>query len=374
MFKKLTFLFIILFFFSQKTYAISAKSAVLIDANTGRVLMEKNSGARLGMASTTKIMTAAVAIEKGNLDDIVTVSSKSAGIEGSSIYLKAGEKISLRDLLYGLMLNSGNDAGAAIAEHISGDTKSFADLMTSKAKDLGLLNTSFTNPHGLDDENHYTTAYDLAQITRYALEMPAFAEIVSTKVKTIYSTTNEGENVRTLSNHNKLLSQYKGADGVKTGFTKKCGRCLVSSATKDCLKLIAVTLSAPDDWNDHKQMMDSCFSLYKLKVPVKANGYARAVPLMGAETDKVFLHSLSDIMFAAKKDDKIKVVCNTPSFLTAPVYQGQSHGTVSVFLNGEEIKTVELVVSEDILAIAKRKIRNSYFYIIKELFNLFTRV
>lgn len=371
MFKQLTFLFAFLLFCNKQVHALSAKSAILIDANSGRVLMSENSDIRLGMASTTKIMTAVVALEKGRPDDIVTVSAAAAGIEGSSIYLKTGEKISLKDLLYGLMLNSGNDAGAAIAEHISGDTKTFANLMTQKAKELGLSNTSFTNPHGLDDEGHYTTAYDLAQITMYALDKPLFAEIVSTKVKTIYSVTDEGENIRTLSNHNKLLSQYKGTDGVKTGFTKKCGRCLVSSATKDCLKLIAVTLSAPDDWNDHKQMMDYGFSNYKLKKPVKANSYVRAVPLIGADFDKAFLYAQSEISFAAKKNDKIKVEYSTPGLIKAPVYQGQCHGRVSVILNGKEIKTVDLIALEDIPAIEKRRVKNSYFYILKELYNLF---
>ncbi len=353
-----------------KVCALSAKSAILIDAHTGRVLMSKDAEIRLGMASTTKIMTALVAIERGKLDDVVTVSNRASTTEGSSMYLKAGGKICLKDLLYGLMLNSGNDSSIAIAEHISGDVESFALLMTQKAKDLGLYNTSFTNPHGLDDIAHYTTAYDMAQITMHALNIPFFAEIVSTKVKTIYSQTPDGEFVRTLVNHNKMLSLYKGADGVKTGFTKKCGRCLVSSATKDGLKLIAVTLFAPDDWNDHSQMMDYGFSTYKLKHPIKAKDYIRAVPVIKAVTKKVFLYAQSDVMFAAKDDDKITIKYNVPDFIKAPVYQGQCHGTVSVYIGTKKVKTIDVIANEDIPVTQNIKFYDAYYVILKQLFDL----
>lgn len=371
MFKRLAVLLLLVLFCNTKAYALSAKSSILIDAHTGRVLMSQNSLQRLGMASTTKIMTALVAIETGRLDDIVAVSPKAAGMEGSSMYLKSGEKIRLHDLIYGLMLNSGNDAGAAIAEFIGGDVKGFADIMNQKAKNLGLKDTSFSNPHGLDDENHYTTAYDLAQITRHALEISAFAEIVSTKVKTIYTETDEGSYTRTLVNHNKMLSLYKGADGVKTGFTKKCGRCLVSSATKDGLKLIAVTLNAPDDWNDHSKMLDFGFSNYKWRCPVKTDDYMRTVPLIGAESDKVTLYAQSDVQLAMRSNDIVRIVYDVPNFLEAPIYEGQCLGRADVYLGSEKIKTIELIAKEDIMPTNKNKIKSSCLYLFKELYSLF---
>lgn len=194
---------------------VSAQYACLIDSLSGKVLYEKNAYARHSMASTTKIMTALVALENGNMDDVVTVSANAAGTEGSSIYLKAGEKITLQNLLYGLMLESGNDAAIAIAEHIGGSVERFAEMMNEKAASIGANNTQFKNPNGLDEEGHYTTAYDLALITREALRNKNFAEIVATKQKTIRNLDESFP--RSLSNHNKLLSLYSGCDGVKTG-------------------------------------------------------------------------------------------------------------------------------------------------------------
>ena len=198
-----------------KALGVSAQYACVMDSLTGRVLFEKNAYARHSMASTTKIMTALVALESGNTNDIVTVSANAAGTEGSSIYLKAGEKITLKDLLYGLMLESGNDAAIAVAEHIGGSVEGFAELMNQKAKAVGANQTQFKNPNGLDEDGHYTTAYDLALITRAALRNKDFAEIVATKRKTI--SNGEESYGRSLANHNKLLTIYKGCDGVKTG-------------------------------------------------------------------------------------------------------------------------------------------------------------
>ena len=223
--------------------ALSAGSYALIEAESGRLLCGSNENKKLPMASTTKIMTAVLAIENSNPDDIVTVSNNAANTEGSSIYLKPGEKISMRELLYGLMLESGNDAAVAIAEHISGTAQEFSAAMTDKARAIGALNTVFKNPNGLNEEGHYTTAKDLALITREALKNPLFAEIVATKSIRLSRST--------YTNHNKLLSMYGGITGVKTGFTKKCGRCLVSSCSRNGFSLIAVTLNDPDDWNDH---------------------------------------------------------------------------------------------------------------------------
>ena len=209
------------------------------------------------MASTTKIMTALVAIESSPLDKNVMISDMAIGTEGSSLYLKKGEIMSMSDLLMGLMLRSANDAAAAIAYEISGSIEAFADKMNEKAASIGVTDTHFTNPHGLDDENHYTTAADLAIITAEALKNDTFLEIVSTEKCIIKNFDGEA---RLLTNHNKLLSLYDGAIGVKTGFTKKSGRCLVGAAERDGMRLIAVTINAPDDWNDHEALFDFGFS------------------------------------------------------------------------------------------------------------------
>ena len=327
----------------QISYALSAQSAILIDGHTGRVLLEHNSYQRRGMASTTKIMTALVAIESGKLSDIVTVSNSAANVEGSSMWLKSGEKISVESLLFGLMLNSGNDAATALAEYIGGDVPKFAEMMTKKAKSLGLENTSFTNPHGLDNENHYTTAYDLAQITRYALSNKKFAEIVSSKKKIVEWEDNEWG--RSLRNHNKMLTMYQGADGVKTGFTKKCGRCLVSSATRDNLKLIAVTLNAPSDWHDHTGMLDFGFSKYNYKKVIGKGDYMKTLPVLNGVTDSISLYANADVELAItdKEENSIKTVYNIPENLVAPIEMGQKIGSVDVFLSDKLVARVDLI-------------------------------
>ncbi len=364
--KYLSVFLLCLFLWNVKAFALSAKSAVLIDAHNGRVLMAQDADRKMGMASTTKIMTALVAIESGRLEDLVTVSAKAAATEGSSMYLKGGEQLPMSALVYGLMLSSGNDAGVAIAEHISGDVDSFAALMNQKAQQLGLFDTNFTNPHGLDNEQHYTTAYDLAQLTRYCLQNPEFAKIVSTRSITVGS----GEGARTLVNHNKMLSMYKGADGVKTGFTKKCGRCLVSSATRDCLQLIAVTLDAPDDWNDHQQMFDYGFSQYKWQAPIKEGSYMRTVSLLGSDADKVSLYAASDAEIAYNKNDSVKLVYDIPNFVEAPVIKGQTLGRVSVYLSDELVKTIELVAGDDAAETKKNQLINNFKYLFTELIGL----
>jgi len=240
----------------KKDLAPGAQAAVLINAKTKKVLFSKNKDQRRLIASTTKIMTAIVAIEDGKLDDIVTIGPNAVGVEGSSVYLKLGDKIPLKSLLYGLMLRSGNDAAVAIAEYIGGSIDGFVFLMNQKAEQLGLKNTHFANPTGLHDFKNYSSAYDLAILTAYCLKNPVFAEIVRTKQITVPWT--EGT-TRSFANKNKLLHMYKWADGVKTGYTKKSGRTLVASATMDGIKLVAVTLSDPTDWKDMIRMFEYGF-------------------------------------------------------------------------------------------------------------------
>ena len=230
---------------SLPTPDVSAKSAILIEASTGEVIWSENPDQRLPMASTTKIMTALVAIESGDVKRTVSISPLAVGVEGSSVYLYANEKMTLEDLIYAMLLESANDAAAAIAIEVGGSIEGFADMMNERASSLGLSNTHFENPHGLDGETHYTTARELAIIAREAYSNEILKGIFSTYKKTI--PLNETEGVRLLINHNKLLKSYDGATGIKTGFTKKSGRCLVSAAERDGLEFIAVTLNAPND-------------------------------------------------------------------------------------------------------------------------------
>ncbi len=236
------------------SFCKDAGAAVLIDAKSGAVLYQKNAHKRLPMASTTKIMTALAVIEKSSLSDVVTVSSSAANTEGSSIYLEAGEKITVKDLLYGLLLESGNDAATALAEGVFGSAEECCNYINGRCHEMGLVNTSFSNPHGLDNDNHYTTAYELALITKYALKNDSFRQIVSTK-----SYVTEGVKKRYFSNHNRLLNSFDGAIGVKTGYTSKAGRCLVSAASRDGEEYIAVTLNDSLDWQNHKDMLTFAF-------------------------------------------------------------------------------------------------------------------
>ncbi|WP_334314208.1 D-alanyl-D-alanine carboxypeptidase family protein [Aneurinibacillus sp. Ricciae_BoGa-3] len=249
--------------------AISAQTAALIDVKSGRILASKDGGKRMRIASLTKIMTAIVAIEEGNIQDVVTTPPNAVGTEGSSIYLKNGERMKLEDLLYGLMLRSGNDAAVAIAQHVGGSMEGFVKLMNEKAEYIGMQSTHFMNPHGLDNPDHYSTAEDMAKLTAYALRNPEFQKIVSTQVKTI---SWEGESwARKLLNKNKMLRLYEGADGVKTGYTKLARRCLASSATRNGQQLAIVTLNAPNDWDDSMKWMDFGFASYPLTPIIRAN-------------------------------------------------------------------------------------------------------
>ena len=251
---------------------VSAHSAILMDGDTGQVLYEKNAQSKSLIASTTKIMTALVVLGDGDLDVVVTVPQEAVGIEGSSMYLKAGEELTVRQLLYGMMLSSGNDAAVALALHSAGSIKEFARRMNETAAALGLHDTSFANPNGLDSEGNYSTARDLARLTQAALHTPGFTEIVSAK------TCQFGEHY--LVNHNKLLWQYDGALGVKTGYTKKAGRILVGAAERNGRKLISVTINAPDDWQDHKRMLDFGFAQYQLREVVRAGEQVGEIPVI----------------------------------------------------------------------------------------------
>ncbi|MGM0852935.1 MAG: D-alanyl-D-alanine carboxypeptidase family protein [Bacillota bacterium] len=262
----LTLLFVVVSNEVQAAPSVSSQRAILMDQETGRILFEKDAHSQSRIASITKIMTAILAVESGMMDKEVTVSSNAAGTEGSSLYLKAGEKIKLEDLVYGLMLRSGNDAAVAIAESVGGSLDGFAYMMNEKANKIGMKNTHFSNPHGLDDhEDHYSTAYDMAVLTRYSMENEVYKEIAGTKVHTAPNPEEKWD--RKWKNKNRLLTElYKHSTGGKTGYTKRAKRTLVSTASKDGENLIAVTLNGPDDWNDHIGMFEYGFKQFDYKV------------------------------------------------------------------------------------------------------------
>ena len=345
----------------------TAKSAVLIEMQTGEIIYQKNAHERLPMASTTKIMTALCAIESGMLYDTVKIDDRAVGIEGSSIYLQKGESMKLIDLCYGLMLNSGNDSACAIAYKVSGSIEKFVELMNKKANELGLENTHFDNPSGLDGKTHYTTAYELAKLTRYALGNSIFAKIVSAKTAQIPN-TNKKYN-RFLKNHNKLLNMYEGCTGVKTGFTRKSGRCLVSSAQRDGMELICVTLSDPDDWNSHINMFNYGFKNFGLYTPIKKGSYLATVCAGDDLKNTVKLYAEDDADFLVKKGENssFKVVYNLDYKIKPPLKYGDICGNVEI-TSGGKTKVINAVCTTTLNKKEKFDFFALYKVLLKEFF------
>lgn len=331
----------------SKEPVLSAESAVLLDADSGEILFSKDHEKRMGMASTTKIMTALVAAEKGNLKRTVKIPKEAVGIEGSSVYLYEGERISIEELLYALLLQSANDAAAAIAISTAGSIEAFAAMMNERAKEMGLSNTHFTNPHGLNDKDHYTTAYDLAVIASCALKNETIREIVSTYKKTI--PIDSDCNQRVLVNHNKMLRLYDGAIGVKTGFTKATGRCLVSAAERDGLTLVAVTLNAPNDWSDHTAMLDFGFENYESVLIASPGSFTYSLSVTGGNEDYATLTNTVELRMTLPKkrcdlECKIEVLHR---FEFAPVHRGAPAGTV-YYSYDERTVSSPLVFAENV--------------------------
>lgn len=297
-----------------ETCGVSAQAAVLYDPLCETVLFQRNECAKLGMASTTKIMTALVALDWYDPETSVEIQPEWCGIEGSSIYLQPGETMTISDLLYGLLLESGNDAAVALASIRTGDPEDFVAAMNQKAADLGLEHTHFCNPNGLSDENHYTCALDLARLAAYGMKSPVFSAIVGTKSSTVAN--------RSMQNHNKLLWQI-GACGVKTGYTKKDGRCLVSALVREGRMLIAVTLNAPDDWTDHRIMYEQGFSAMTPYTPVEA-GVVSEIPVIGGDHVSCPLYCTESFTaaFSGAERDQITVQILGPRFAYASEVKG----------------------------------------------------
>lgn len=327
-------------FLPSRAEALSAEKAILIDASTGRVLYEKNADARSLIASTTKIMTALIICEQCNVLDRVRIPKEAVGIEGSSLYLQEGEVLSVQELLYGLMLHSGNDAAVALALYCGGTVAGFAELMNDKARCLAMTNTHFENPNGLDAPGHYSTARDLAILASYAMENPIFYKIVSAKTITM------GQ--RSLRNHNKLLWRVQGADGVKTGYTKAAGRILVSSATRGGRRLIAVTLHAPDDWNDHVQLLEEGFAHFTVKRIVNAGECVGWASVAGGTGGTVELVAAEDFSFSLTGEETPQLLLPRPGFVYAPVVEGAEAGYAHVLLDGKSVGKVRLLYGRSV--------------------------
>mgnify|MGYP003290047828 CR=1 FL=1 len=328
-------------------YGISAEKATVMDAQTGRILYEKNADQKSLIASTTKIMTALVVCEQCNVLDRMRIPKEAVGIEGSSMYLKEGEVLTIQELLYGLMLQSGNDAAVALAIYCGGTVEGFAELMNDKARQLELKNTHFVNPNGLDAPEHYSTASDLAVLAAYAMQNPVFSATVSAK------TVRLGQ--RVLTNHNKLLWQYPGADGIKTGYTKKAGRILVSSAKKDGRRLVAVTINAPSDWNDHKVLLDNGFEEYELKQILTKGQILGHVQVAGGTAGYVELIAAEDFVFPVGVDESPVIIFPEPGFVYAPVVSGMPAGKVYICVENTALGSCTVVYGHTVEQVKQEK-------------------
>ena len=334
--------------------SVSAQSAILIEVESGDVIYAKNADTPLPMASTTKLMTALVALSLASPDTVIRADARAVGVEGSSIYLVEGEALTLEQLLYALLLESANDAATAIAIGLSGSVEEFSDEMNRTARNMGLTNTHFTNPHGLDDEAHYTTARELALIARAALENELIRTIVSTYKATIPHAALETG--RLLVNHNKLLRTYEGCIGMKTGYTKRSGRSLVSAAERDGVCLIAVTINAPDDWRDHTAMLDHGFSRYKSVELCKTGELQYTLPIVGGTKKSVTLANTDAVRLTlpATAGEMTQVV-EYRRFEYAPVIKGGVYGYVHYRCDTDGDGKAETVASVPLYAQASVK-------------------
>lgn len=338
---------------------VNARSAILYDATYDRILYEKNSKQKRANASTTKMITALVAYERGNLEDVVEISKEAANVGGSTIDLKTGDKITLNDLIEGLLVHSGNDAAVAIAEYIAGDIESFSELMNEKAIEIGAVDTNFVTPHGLDRENHYSTAYDLVVIAKELLKNDYLARIVSQKSTTI---TVNGQ-TKTINSTNEMLSYYEGANGVKTGYTGEAGRCLITSANRNGRLLISVVLGCDSKKNrmlDSTRLLD--YGFYEYEVVNLADFIKKDIFVIvdKSEGDIYRLSKETSMLFPLKESEKsqISVDYDIESSLVAPLKKGEVVGRVKIFLDQTEISAIEYVLPEDI----NRKSWQEYFY------------
>lgn len=325
-----------------KAVGTCASSAILMEAASGRVLYEQNADEPRLIASITKLMTALVALDSGRgLEETVTIQEEDTRTEGSALYLKPGEQLTLETLLYGLLLHSGNDAALAVARFCGGSVERFVEKMNAKANALGMTNSHFANPSGLNDEEHYSSARDMALLARACLNQEMLARIVSTRTITL-----EG---RTFTNHNKLLWRYDGCVGLKTGYTERAGRTLVSAAERDGMTLVAVTLNDPKDWSDHAALFDYGFSICKKKTAVRAGEVVCTLPVSGSLIPMGTIQAGADLCWPLLEGETLETELDcTLSVLTAPTQAGVRVGTLRGYVQGVQVGEVPLVYGESI--------------------------
>ena len=326
---------------AMETPQLSASAYILMDARSGRVLLGQNIEQEMSIASTTKIMTALVALEHGDLSDVVTVKASHLK-EGSSMYLQAGEQLTLEALLYGLLLPSGNDAAECIADHCGKGVENFVALMNEKAQELGMTHTSFANPSGLDAQGHYSCALDMAKLAAYAMKDPTFARIVSTKEATV--------GTRTLSNHNKLLGTLSGCIGLKTGYTTAAGRTLVTCCERNGMRLVAVTLNDGADWNDHTALYEYGFSHYQNHSVVSRGEVCAVLPVRGGDETSVKIVAEKAFSYPLSELEQITTHLILPEELQAPFLEKDVVGEMSILLNGDEVGRISLSCANGVAA------------------------
>lgn len=350
---------------AESNVEISAESAVVINADTGEIIYSKKPFMTKSMASTTKIMTSLIAVESGLLSQKVTVQDKILS-EGTSIGLKEGNMLTLEALVYGMMLESGNDAAEITAEFFSGSEERFSDLMNKKAYSIGMFNTNFVTASGLDSDEHYSTAYDMALLGAYAVKNQVFRQFSSTDKKTVEFI--EPQHKVTFSNHNKLLDSCEGVFGIKTGFTKKSGRCLVSACERNDITLVAVTLNAPNDWNDHKKLYDACFSTLEVKeitfdIPAE-------IQIYGSECKTASIKTDSDLYRYAYINEKdVEILTLIPEVIYAPIRIGDVLGEVRVISEGKTVYCSDITASEEVSSLVGTEYKKSFAQKIRLLLN-----
>ncbi len=326
---------------------LSAQACVLMAAETREVLYARNADEQLPMASTTKIMTSLLALESGYPEREIVVTDEMVRVEGTSIGLLAGDTISLRTLVSGMLLESGNDAANVTAYAVAGGIEPFLELMNAKAQEIGMQNTHFETVSGLDSENHYSTAYDMSLLAACAIENPLFRQICSLESERVYY--GNPPYARTLSNHNRLLKSYDGAFGIKTGYTKKSGRCLVSAAERDGVTLIAVTLNAPNDWADHRKLLDYGFSVAEARDCTDLTAQLPNVPVVGGDASTVrAVLAETPFIDVAQSTPQITAQVFVQPFLYAPLKAGDCIGSVQYTLDGKTILEIPLVAESDV--------------------------
>ena len=337
---------------AENVLEISAKSAVVISADTCEVVYSKNMNEQLPMASTTKIMSSVIALEYGAVDEMQKVTTDMISVEGSSIGLLDGDEVSLKTLIKGMLLESGNDAANAVAHIVGGNIPDFVKMMNNKAKEIGMYSTSFETPSGLDGENHYSTAFDMAVLGAYAIKNPEFRSICEDESDVVYYGNPPYR--RVFTNHNKLLNLYEGAFGIKTGFTKKSGRCLVSAVCKDGKTLVAVTLNAPDDWNDHIKMYDYAFKKVN-KIQLTEDLSDIKLKIVGGTKNFINVEMLTIPQYTTVENnleyiDKIYI----KQFEYAPVKKGDVVGKIEFYHNNIKIYDIPICASETVDILSKK--------------------